>query len=376
MFENLLSWLLLPLGVAFGLSLARKREVDPDAPHRAASSAPGVAKIDDDQAISVLSRGAETEPGVVDLQMTLGSLFRKRGEVERAIQLHEAVLARPMLTAKDAAYARHELAQDYLRAGLMDRAESLLQALVTSGEQLAPALELLLDLYEQGRDWPQAIVTASRLEGVLGSSLAARIAHYHCELADSALHGGDLQVAQREAEHAVDSDRGCARASLLLAELAEKRGDSAVAIRAYSRAAEQDRRYLPEILAPLKRCFEAAGASHAYIQYLDDAEIDHPDSVPVALAKAEQLRAEGVDAQSYLAERLAAKPNWRGLLLWLEGQAADDPDAAKVRKALRSRLDARPRYSCSSCGLTPSVLFWQCPSCKQWATIAPAVDAI
>ena len=376
MFENLLSWLLLPLGVAVGLSLARKRDLGVDAPHRADAAASSSARTDDDQAITALSRAADAEPGIVDLQMTLGSLFRKRGEVERAIQLHEAVLARPSLTAKDAAHARHELAQDYLSAGLMDRAESLLQELVLSGEQLAPALELLLDLYEQGRDWPQAIATARRLESVLGSSRASRIAHYHCEQADSALHASDPEAARREAERALDIDRDCVRANLLLGGLAEKRGEWTAAIRSYSRAAEQDRRYLPEILAPLKRCYEAAGQMKAYAQYLDDAEIDHPDSVPVALAKAEHLRAEGADAQAYLAERLASKPNWRGLLLWLEGQSVNDPDAAKVRKALKMRLDARPRYACSSCGLAPSVLFWQCPSCKQWATIVPTVETI
>lgn len=374
MFENLLSWLLLPLGVVLGLGLARRGEGEAGAARSGAAA--GSPKLDDDQAITALSRAAEVEPGVVELQMTLGSLFRKRGEVERAIQLHEAVLARSALPASDASQARVELAQDYLRAGLMDRAESLLQQLVGSGERLAAALELLLDLYEQGRDWPQAIATAQRLEAVLGSSLAPRIAHYQCELADTAAHGGDAAAAQREAERALGSDPACARASLLLGGLAEKRSDWADALRAYTRVIEQDRRYLPEVLAPVRRCHEAIGDKAAYLQFLDDIDSDHPDSVPVALAKAEWLRSQGGDAQAFLAERLARKPNLRGLLAWLEGQAPDLPEAAKVRLALRQRLDAKPRYACSSCGLAPSVLFWQCPSCKQWATIAPQAETI
>jgi lipopolysaccharide biosynthesis regulator YciM len=377
MFENLLSWLLLPLGVVLGLSLARNRDV-------AGGGAAGVArgmKLDsvqpeDDRGINALSRAADADPGVVELQMTLGSLFRKRGEVERAIHLQETVLAKPSLSVQQAATARTELAQDYLRAGLMDRAESLLQSLVSSGTELDASLELLLDLYEQGRDWSQAIATARRLESVRGIALSSRISQYFCELAEAALHAGELETAQREAERALDTDRGCVRASLFLGSLFEKRGDSSAATRAYSRAIEQDNRYLPEALAPLKRCFDAAADADGYKAFLDDAEADYPDSIAILLAKTQLQRLAGEDPQAYLAERLSKKPDWRALLFWLEGIESAVPDAARIREALHKRLQMRPRYVCSSCGLSPSVLFWQCPSCKQWATISPASDAI
>lgn len=378
MFETLVYWLLLPLGVVLGLGLGRKREGE-DSPRHSAASVSGSwppSTVPGDAARNNFSEGAAADPGVIELQMTLGSLFRKRGEVERAIRLHEAVLANPSLPAPAATLARHELAQDYLSAGLMDRAEALLQALVDEGRALEPALESLLDLYEQGRDWPQAIATARRLESVLGSSLVLRIGQYLCELAESARDGGDLDAAKREAERALDADPGCARASLLLAGLAEQQGDWAAAIRAYGRAIDQDRRYLPEVLEPLRRIHEAADDAKGYAQFLDDTEVDHPDSVAVFLAKSEWLRARGRDAQSYLADRLVQHPDWSGLLLWLEGQADDQPAAVKVRSALRRRIEARPRYACSACGLTPGVLFWQCPSCKQWASVAPANDGI
>lgn len=376
MFETLFSWLLLPLGVVFGLALARKR-AGSGLPTQGVPPADAGGNNNDEQAIIALSRAVETESGTAELQLTLGSLFRRRGELDRAIHLHEAVLARPGLSAADAATARYELAQDYLRAGLMDRAETLLHALVASGTLLEPALELQLDLYEQGRDWPQAIATAQQVQAARGSSLAPRIAHYRCELADSARHSGDTDSAAREAERALDVDRGCVRASLLLAQLAETRRDFPAAIRAYQRAIGQDRRYLPEALPPLQHCYASSDDAAGYAQFLDDAEADHPDAVAVTLAKAAQLRAGGLDAQHYLAAALARTPNWRALLFWLEGIAPGaDTEAAAVREALRKKLEARPRYVCSSCGLQPSVLFWQCPSCKQWATIAPAIDSV
>lgn len=360
MFENLLSWLLLPLGVVLGLNLARKR--DPQ---------DGGGRSDAPAAGGGLARTAESEPDVVELQMTLGSLFRKRGDVDRAIRLHEVILARSGLSDAEAAKARLELAEDYLRAGLMDRAESLLQELVDTGRLVEAALEMLLDLYEQGRDWTRAIDTAGRLQSVLGSSLGPRTAHYWCELAENSIHGGALADAQQHANRALDVDRNCIRASLLLAQMAEKREQWAEAIGGYGRAIAQDRRYVSEVLGPLRRCHEASGRMDDYVQLLDDAVLDLQGSIPVILAKLRQQQEAGSDVSAVAAERFAATPDWRLLLLWLESQTGDDDAAKAVLEAARKRLEARPRYCCSSCGLQPSVLFWQCPSCKQWASIAP-----
>lgn len=360
MFENLLSWLLLPLGVLLGLNLARKRD-----PHSEAVRSDAVPSS------AGLARAAESEPDVIELQMTLGSLFRKRGDVDRAIRLHESILARSSLSGPEAAKARLELAEDYLRAGLMDRAEALLQGLVDGGTLVDAVLEMLLDLYEQGRDWLRAIETAARLESVRGSSLGARIAHYRCELAETALHGGVVAEAQQQAARALDADRGCVRASLLLAQMAEKREQWNEAIDLYGRAIEQDRRYVSEILGPLRRCHEAAGRLGEYSGWLDDAVHDLQGAVPVVLARFREQRERGADVATAAAERFTSAPDWRLLLLWLELRAGDDAATAAVHAAARKRLESRPRYSCSSCGLQPSVLFWQCPSCKQWASVAP-----
>jgi lipopolysaccharide assembly protein B len=379
MFETLASWLLLPLGVALGTALARKRNggsTPASLPADALAGLSSLVKNDNDQAIAALTRAVEAEPGTVELQMTLGSLFRKRGEIDRAIHLHEAVLARSDLNAEQAAAARYELAQDYLRAGLIDRAESVLQDLVADGTYLAKALDLLLDLYEQGRDWPHAIATAQRLQGVRGATLAPRIAQYHCEVADTARHGGDAGLALRETQKALDIDSACTRAHLALATLAEARKDWHGATRAYTRVVEQDARFLPEVIAPLARCFREHGDEAGYRRFLEDTEQDHPNAIAVTLAKATLIQAQGGAAavQPYLAERVARNPDGRGLLAWLAVALPDNPTMATVSKAISAKLDARARYRCTNCGLQPSVLFWHCPTCKQWATIVPTQD--
>jgi len=366
MLETLISWSLLPLGLVLGIALAKRGAFDSgDSLLSGPPSGPPSTELP--------PRG---DADTVELQLTLGTLFRKRGELDRAIQLHEAVMARPGLSIEEAASVRLELAQDFLKGGVMDRAEQLLNDLVNRGRHLEDALELLLDLHEQGRDWPQAMSTAGRLQSVQGRSQAKRIANHHCELAENARHDGDLAEARERVNKALASDRDCVRGNLMLAALAEAEQDWPLAIRCGIRAIAQDRRYLPEVLPLLRRCFDQSDDAAGYAQFLDDAEADHPDSMAVALARAELLATREGDAQAYLAGRLLKAPNWRGLLFWVDAAMPGYATASALTEAFRKRLDAQPRYSCSSCGLKPGVLFWQCPSCKQWATIAPARDEI
>jgi lipopolysaccharide biosynthesis regulator YciM len=379
--DTLFAWLLFPLGGLLGWALARRRSPAEKAQGIHADTLAGLgslARNDDDQAISALSRAVEAEPGTVELQAALGGLFRKRGEIDRAIRLHESVLARTDLSPADADSARYELAQDFLKAGLMDRAEPLLQRLAEQGSHAVSALELLLDLYEQGRDWRQAIGVAQRLQSLQGRSMSERIAHYHCELAENARHGGDPAEAGREAQRALDVDRSCTRANFLLASMAEAGRDWSVAIRHWWRGAEQDPRYIAEAVGPIERCYREAGNPQGYSQLLADAEVQFPQSGVIARARAKQLRDEGKDAQEYLATLIGREPSAQSLLLWLQGTSslAEAGGAQLICETLGKRLAAKPRYSCRACGLEPSVLFWQCPSCKTWGSVIPAVEGL
>lgn len=382
MFDSFFTWLLLPLGIALGWSWARGNRGGTGEAGSRADTLAGLSSLatdNADQAIAALSRAAQADPAAAELQLTLGGLFRKRGEIDRAIHLHETLLTRTNLPPGIAASARLELAQDYLKAGLMDRAEALLQGLEGSGAQLVQALELLLDLHEQGRDWKQAIEVAHRLQAAKGQSIAPRLAQYWCELADAARLQNDPAAAARHLERALDEDPECLRASLIEAGLAEGAKDWPVAIKAYWRAMQQDGRFFSEVAAPLERCYKEAGSPGDYAEFLDEAERSLTDSAAPALARARWLQAQGRDLRPYLGEHLARKPTREGLLLWLEGnsgEASPPPWLNTLKESLKKALQARPRYTCTSCGLQPSLLYWQCPRCRQWGKQVPVEEKL
>ena len=310
----------------------------------------------------------------VELHLTLGSLFRKRGEVDRALRIHENLLARPNLKPLYRNQARFELAEDFHKAGVVDRAEVLFKELVAQGMFLQPSLENLLALYEQVRDWRQALEAARQLEAVKSSSLRPLIGQYYCELSEAARARKDLPEALRLAGRALSEHPECVRASLLQGALHEANGDLAAAAKSYRRVPEQDPRFIGEVLEPLHRCAEGLKDRAGYAAFLEEAEVLwHPPSV--VLARAQLMQSENIDPSSYLMERLQAQPQWKGLDLLLQSAGRRSAEAAPLIEGLRLAMvkvmQRRPAYQCVNCGFTPTLLFWQCPSCKQWTTVAP-----
>lgn len=383
MFESFADGLLLLLGMALGWALARRGTSasghSAAGPHLSrAERISGFSSPtgeDADEALAALSRAVDAEPQAASLQLTLGSLFRRRGEAERAIRVHEALIGRSDLPPADLRAARLELAQDYLKAGLLDRAEILLQALA-AGAEPAPALELLMELHEQSQSWEDAIEAARRWQSASGRSAGKRIAQYRCELAEAARGNGDTAAAERLASGALAEDGGCTRASLILAALAEARKDWPAAIDACLRAIEQDPRFAAEVLELLRRAHAAAGDAAGYARFLDNAGVALPGSAALAGARAQWLREQGQDSTAFLAAQLARRPTREVLLLWLEAHPELQDESAGLRGALQASVKSRPRYACSSCGLQPSLLFWKCPHCKNWGTVGPAEEAL
>lgn len=388
MLDSLFTWLLLPLGLALGWALGRKAR-DPGAP--AATIPPEqlgglltqLASDDPDQAIAALTQVAEIDHSTVELHLTLGNLFRKRGEMDRALRIHEALLARPGLAPEVQAQVRRELAYDYLRAGVMDHAEAQFEKLVEDGRYVGESLDQIRVIYEQGRDWPHAIAAARRLEAAQGESRRALIAQYECEMADEARRAKDVDEALRHARRALDEDAGCVRAHLLLGALQEGKGDHAAAAQSYLRAFQLDPRFLPDVIEPLYRCSQQTHSTEGYLQFLRDAKEISPSSLPY-VAEARLLADEGLDPLDRLAEGLEVRPSRAVLAQFLEVlekqpgviAAGLDKPAASLRQALRRLMESSPRYQCSNCGFSPRQQFWQCPSCKRWGTITPIDEAM
>lgn len=384
MIDNLLAWLLLPLGIVLGWALARRM---PNPEQQGASSTvvggllTRLSGDDPDQAIAALTQVAELDPATAELHLTLGNLFRKRGEVDRALRIHEALLSRTNLKPELIHQARFELAQDYAKAGLMDRAESLFQELVAQGLSVIASLEQLAALYEQARDWKHAIETVQRLEAARGESRRPIIAQYTCEMSEEAKRDGNLVLARKLVHKALDLDKGCVRASLLLGALLEAEQDYAGAAQSYRRAFDQDARFLPEVLPPLQRCIEKTGNEQDYVTFLSDAKQMSASMLPV-VAEARLMKQEGLDALNHLSASLEQRPTRTVLMEFLDLlekkpeviAAGLHKPAASLRKAIARAVEANPRYLCGHCGFNPRQLFWQCPSCKQWGSVVPVDD--
>lgn len=384
MIDNLLGWLLLPLGVVLGWALARRTpNVDQSAP------APMTGGLltqlttgdDPDQAIAALTQAVELDPATAELHLTLGNLFRKRGEVDRALRIHEALLSRANLKPDLIHRARFELAQDYAKAGLMDRAESLFQDLVAQGLSVIASLEQLAALYEQARDWKHAIETVQRLEAARGESRRPIIAQYTCEMSEEAKRDGNLGQALKLAHKALDMDKNCVRASLLLGALSEAEQDFNGAAKFYRRAFDQDARFLPEVLPSLQRCIEKTGNDQDYLMFLSDAKQMSASMLPV-VAEARLMKQEGLDALNHLSASLEQRPTRTVLMEFLDIlenkpeviAAGLHKPAASLRKAIARAVEVNSRYLCGHCGFNPRQLFWQCPSCKQWGSVVPVDD--
>ncbi len=376
-----LLWLLLPAAAASGWWAARR------AAARAAPALPpgeyyrGLGFLlneQPDKAIEVFLRVLEVDSDTVEIHLALGNLFRLRGEVDRAIRLHENLIRRPNLDPALRAQALHELALDHMKAGLYDRAEALFRELETIPEHAPRALRQLCELYQQEKEWERATECARRLQALTGEPQGPLVAHLLCERAEAARRAGRGEEAWRLLRQALREDPRCARASLLQGTLAAEQSDCATALRAFREVERQDPAYLPEVVAPLAACLRRAGEREALRAFLEELLGRRRGGVSALLAlTALVAETEGREAAlEVLRRHLREQPSLRGLvrLVELEVGRAEPPVRESLELAgqtLERLLRAKPVYRCVHCGFTGRVLHWRCPGCKRWGVVKP-----
>lgn len=399
--------LLLPVAAASGWWIARREER-----RRQEENALGLCpdyfkglnyliNEQPDKAIEVFVKMLEADTEMVETHFALGSLFRRRGEVDRAIRIHQNLIARPALTQEQRNQALLELGEDHMRAGLFDRAESLFLNLIEAdgaafpcasaaagilpraalvhpcASQVASALRLLCDLYQQEREWGKAINVARKLETVTGKKLSNIIAQYYCELAEQARQRQDPGEASKMIKCALEADPNCVRASILTGDIALMSGHYKAAIHAYKCVEEQDPEYMAEVIPGIVDCYNKLGSPGEVVVYLKQVLQKHADIAPM-LAFAELLRRQQgeQDAAAFVAEQLRKQPSLPGLACLIDLYLAGSE--GKVREnllilstALEKLLQERPLYQCGQCGFSGKSMHWQCPGCKKWSTVKP-----
>jgi len=338
-----------------------------------------------DEAIDTFVDTLEVTKETLETHVALGNLMRRKGEVERAIRIHQNLLARPNLPPLQLQQANLELARDYISAGLYDRAERLLRDLVQSSEELrAICLRHLVEIYQAERDWAKAIETATRLLPRRNLFLSApepdpelegAIAHFHCELAQRALEKNEFDGARAHLKQALIRDGKCVRASLLRGLLEYRAGQFQTAIDALQLVPQQNAALIPETLDTLRACYDALGKREQLVDYLRQCLAQHA-STRLVLAISEELALRGSQpvANEFITEQMRARPTLRGLLALLSTHseaAITDRNQEMLQVLLQKLVLSKPAYQCHRCGFSGRQIHWLCPSCKQWNTVQP-----
>jgi lipopolysaccharide biosynthesis regulator YciM len=329
-----------------------------------------------DKAIESFIEVVKVDPQTVDLHFALGSLFRRQGEVDRAIRMHQNLLDRPDLPADKRTMATYELAQDFHRAGLLDRAEVLFTKLDGSPFE-STALGHLISIYETEKDWPKAIAATTRMEALSRQPYYKEIAQYHCELAQAALLRSDAATAQREVEEALAVHRACARANLVLGDLRLQQNDARGAIDAWQRIESQSPAFLALVADRFADAFRRLDDRATGIRVLRNYQAQYPSLDLLNALFNLMLEHEGADAAAALIkDELGRNPTLIGLDRLLEAQLMTAPpdrrhDLELVKGLVGQHIKRLGLYRCEQCGFRARQYYWRCPGCQKWETYSP-----
>jgi lipopolysaccharide biosynthesis regulator YciM len=319
-----------------------------------------------DQAIDAFIEAVQSDPDTSELHFALGNLFRRRGEYERAVRVHQHLLSRGDLAADDRDRAQYALALDFLKAGLLDRAETALLALEGTRFSTQSHLALLAN-YERARDWEHAAVIAQKLESAGQGSFKNRLAHYLCEQA--AAEKTNTASATALLDKALATAPESARAYMDLAALQQQQGDSHQAYATLVRAMVGAPAAIPLIapqLVPLAIAAHQAPAALALLQtaYAQTLSLDVLEAVVSLEAHCQEPSAS---ARDWYAQHLEKEPSLVVAAKWIAGEKLENQHIHPfVQRALEHAVKPLTRYRCAACGFEAKRHFWQCPGCQAW----------
>ncbi|PHQ79802.1 MAG: lipopolysaccharide assembly protein LapB [Coxiella sp. (in: Bacteria)] len=379
-----LTFLLLPVAATFGWFMGRK-----DQQQNPINSNPNQLRHDyfkglnylineqPDKAVDVFIKLLEIDSDTVETHLALGNLFRRRGEVDRAIRIHQNLIARPQLNKPHRVLALSALGQDYLSAGVLDRAERLFLELVRIGEENQQSLQFLLRIYEQEKDWKEAIEIARKIEGLSKKTMSATIAQYYCELAEQVLEKSWVTEALAHLKRAQAIDQRCVRSSMVRGRIAMEAGEYLEAIRSYKFVRTQDPDYLSEIIEPLWHCYAQLGDEASMVKFLHTCLVDTPRiKIVLAISNYLQEHADDKAAIDFVAEQVQRRPSLRGLShlvgIYTSNSRGDTREKLRIlKKFIDMLLSAKPVYRCENCGFSAKTLLWLCPGCHKWSRVKP-----
>ena len=329
-----------------------------------------------DEAIEAFIEVVKVDPETVELHFALGSLFRRRGETERAIRMHRNLVERGDIPQEQRLQALHELGQDFLKAGLLDRAEETL-AKLRDTSYAGSALRFLLEIYQQEKDWKKAIDTAREIEKLSGDVWQKEIANFHCELAAGELTHSRPEAALGFLEEALKANRKCVRANVLLGQHHAAQGEYQKAIETWKRIEQQQPAYLALVAEPMIDAYRKLGNKAEGLTLIRGFLERYPSLNLLDVAFQATLEEDGADAAYRLVrDELKRNPTLLGLDRLLEARLATASpeqrhDIEMVKSLVQSHTRRLARYRCDQCGFKARQFYWHCPACSGWETYPP-----
>jgi lipopolysaccharide biosynthesis regulator YciM len=335
-----------------------------------------------DKAIDTFVSMLEIDSETLETHLALGNLFRKRGEVDKAIRIHQNLIARPSLSTDDRKKALLELGFDYMSAGLLERAENIFKELSDDYIHKDISLAKLLAIYQQTKDWQKAIATAAKVAHSGNPQVKKEITHFYCELAEESLQKKAYKNAISFIKKALQVDIQSVRATLISGQIHYSKERYKKAIKSFSELAKRDVAFLPEALPLLVNSFAQINDQRGLSLFLQDA-LNRGAGISTILAYADILQTNSPDAISgdraaaeFIAKQMHVHPSIRGLYQLINlhvGHASETakPSLVMLKYVVAKLLEKKPVYQCNQCGFDSKSLFWQCPSCQNWGSVKP-----
>lgn len=331
-----------------------------------------------DRAVDIFLQLLDSDNSSVDIHLMLGNLFRKRGEVDRAIKVHKSILIKDNLPQGCRNILNLELAKDYISAGLLDRAENILLSLVEQGKELDASLVLLTNIYQESKDWEKAINSCNKLQSVSKIDYTDKITHFFCEIAKSAIDSNNITQARKFIKQSLKYNRYFVRANLMLADIEISIGKFKAAINILDSLLPKAEDYLVEIIPRIIKCYKKLGRE-SDIQTFWGEILKNNNNIKIVLAYVGYLQSTHGDIKAlhYLDDHLQKYPSILGLSKIIELNLFLSTDKFKDKlenfnEVIARLIQKNYSFKCETCGLASKTLEWLCPSCKQWSSFKSA----
>ena len=331
------------------------------------------------KALDIFVKLVETDWDLVDTHFALGKIFRKNGEIDKAIKIHQGLIARPSLPDEYRSKVLLELGYDYLAAGWFDRAEGLFKEVLIHDAKSEEAKRNLILIYQREKDWHKAIEVGVDLFSQGAADVGSMVSQYHCELADIAKTKGEVSQVAHNAKQALRYDSGSVRALILLADNEMEKQNYKQAVHYFEQIEKRDAEFFPVVLDKLIECYHRIGGSDKLLAYLADVESRHQSLAIIEKHAMVIERYQGREiAIEYLTDRLRKYPDIKGMhsLIAYKTNQADAGELSlllDLKSALVKMQQDDAEYKCHHCGFQSNTLYWLCPSCQSWAEVKPTM---